>query len=557
MKQIHRKKGFMLIELLAVIVVLAILAVIAVPFIMNVIKNSEKGAFKDSVYGIMKSAQLYILTNTTEYPFTINYPEDMDILQISGEKPTEGFIQILREGEIRLQLGNNKWCAKKEIEEVEITIKEGKCESSEIQKPILSGYGELEQKIKVGEAYTLPTVTAVASDGSILPVTHVIKKDGVIVEEINTDIVNVTYTLTFTAQDPKTNQTTSKTITIQIVDLESLEHNLLFDTMGGEEIASKKVIYKETYGELPIPQREDYEFLGWYSKAEGGEPVKDTNILEKEEDVTIYARWKQYIYRYTYTGEEATWIVPETGEYQLEAWGAQGGGSVRGSIGGYGAYVTGKIHLTQGETLYIQVGGQGTGDGTVSYNGGGAGNAYTGSIGYAGGGGGATHIATKSGLLSTLENALDSIYLIAGAGGGASEGPHNGGNAGGIKGNDGIGAYLGRGGTQTGGVAGDYTPAGTFGQGTNADPLYATGSGLYGGSGASWSGTQSYASSGGGGSSYIGNTKLTDRVMYCHSCVSSEEENTKTISTTNADSVPTSNYAKIGDGYVKITILDQ
>lgn len=41
--------------------------------------------------------------------------------------------------------------------------------------------------------------------------------------------------------------------------------------------------------------------------------------------------------------------------------------------------------------------------------------------------------------------------------------------------------------------------------------------------------------------------------MYCYNCKSSDEEQIKTVSTTSTSETPTSNYAKIGNGYAKIT----
>ena len=51
-----KKKGFTLIELLAVIVILAIIALIATPITINVIENSKKGAFRETVNGIVRTA---------------------------------------------------------------------------------------------------------------------------------------------------------------------------------------------------------------------------------------------------------------------------------------------------------------------------------------------------------------------------------------------------------------------------------------------------------------------------------------------------------------------
>ena len=43
--------------------------------------------------------------------------------------------------------------------------------------------------------------------------------------------------------------------------------------------------------------------------------------------------------------------------------------------------------------------------------------------------------------------------------------------------------------------------------------------------------------------------------MYCYNCEESNEENTKTISTTWSEETPTTNCAKKGNGYAKITLI--
>lgn len=52
------KKGFSLVELLAVIVVLAIIAMIATPIILSVISDSREGAIKDSIEGIYHAIEI-------------------------------------------------------------------------------------------------------------------------------------------------------------------------------------------------------------------------------------------------------------------------------------------------------------------------------------------------------------------------------------------------------------------------------------------------------------------------------------------------------------------
>ena len=79
------------------------------------------------------------------------------------------------------------------------------------------------------------------------------------------------------------------------------------------------------------------------------------------------------------------------------------------------------------------------------------------------------------------------------------------------------------------------------------------GSGFYGGGGTYNVGSSS--ESGGGGSGYIGNHLLTNKAMYCYNCEESNEESTKTISTTCSEETPTSNCAKKGNGYARITLV--
>jgi len=55
------KKGFTLVEVLAVIVLISVIALITVPIIGNVIQTSKENAFIDTGYGLVKSAQTYQL----------------------------------------------------------------------------------------------------------------------------------------------------------------------------------------------------------------------------------------------------------------------------------------------------------------------------------------------------------------------------------------------------------------------------------------------------------------------------------------------------------------
>ena len=266
----------------------------------------------------------------------------------------------------------------------------------------------------------------------------------------------------------------------------------------------------------------------------------------------------------TYTEpKEHTYTVPYTGTYKLEAWGAQGGVKIAGGTStiGYGGYSVGNISLVKDTSLYVNVGGAGLTTSSAStilaggYNGGGKGYSYSDDRGGASGGG-ATHIATVSGILSTLSSLREKILIVAGGGGGSDQ-CCNGysktpGSGGGYQGVDGIyNSESVSGATQTGGGVGSYD--GSFGQGGNCESNdCAGGGGGYFGGGAKIGG----GGYGSGGSGYIGNSLLTNKYMYCYNCTTSDATDTKTYTTTNTSSAAIANYAKSGDGAAKITIMD-
>ena len=281
-----------------------------------------------------------------------------------------------------------------------------------------------------------------------------------------------------------------------------------------------------------------------------------------------------FSWKYDYSGEEELLVIPCSGTYKLETWGAQGGNSDSKYIGGYGAYSVGNLKIKNGKKIYINVGGQGKVTSSAAnqtakggYNGGG--NSFnkptTGVI--VSGGGGATHIALSSGLLSSLENNKSDILIVSGGGAGSMICPGNSacysgfhtniiGHAGGYIGNN-SDAYvngtiqnISSGGLQNG-IGENGQNKASFGQGASVN--YAS-DGTPGGGGGYYGGNSSIFSAA-GGSSYIGNTLLQEKVMYCYNCEESSEEHIKTISTTNVSDNPTSNYAKKGNGYAKITLI--
>jgi hypothetical protein len=280
---------------------------------------------------------------------------------------------------------------------------------------------------------------------------------------------------------------------------------------------------------------------------------------------------------FAYIGSEESFSILASGYYNLEVWGAQGGTYNSTYYGGYGAYSSGIVYLEKGSTIYVNVGGVGTCTGSGLINGGynGGGNAYTsrGNGFYSCAGGGATTISVSSGLLSSLSTSLNNI-LIVGAGGGGSTyrvtdgySYFYGGAGGGILGNSSQGTSgwsirLSTGGSQSSGgyggcLNGDAGATyGSFGLGGK----YSSGTQLSGGGGGLYGGGSGNDTGGGGGSSYIGNSLLVSsstitKHMTCYNCQTSTDASTMTNTTTNVGSTATTDYAKSGNGYARITYL--
>lgn len=214
-------------------------------------------------------------------------------------------------------------------------------------------------------------------------------------------------------------------------------------------------------------------------------------------------------YEYAYTGEIEEFVVPMTGYYKLEVWGAQGGDitflsgntnhstlyndsgeAIRGVIsnGGKGGYSVGVYNATQGETLYVVVGGRGAAkhyhctnyyglscsrfvyDEHDGYNGGGqvAANNPDGARG-----GGATHIAKQSGLLASFSSNPSAVLIVAGGGGGSYWYNYHSST------DEGVGVHGGSGG---GLIGGDSSKQSDYAWGTGGNQYYTVNSH----NGASW-----------------------------------------------------------------------
>ena len=150
-----KRKGFTLIELLGVIVVLAVIAIITTPVILGVIEKSKKESYRNSIYGIMESANIYLanhLTNigkTKEIAFTCNgincSNEEGESLDFKGTVPKSGTFYLNGTGEVTVEsVYNGKYYANTVDDKVEITEEDTTLSRAELTNMVK----ELQQEVK-------------------------------------------------------------------------------------------------------------------------------------------------------------------------------------------------------------------------------------------------------------------------------------------------------------------------------------------------------------------------------------------------------------------------
>lgn len=130
------KKGFTLVELLAVIIVLGLIVLITIPIVRDTIDDQRFKQFKLSVEGLLKAANEDTAMEDYKYPRRYEYksvngikdlyliPETGDPipLQVSGNirYNPEAIIVMEAEDELTVYVINRKYCALKEEEDQDV-----------------------------------------------------------------------------------------------------------------------------------------------------------------------------------------------------------------------------------------------------------------------------------------------------------------------------------------------------------------------------------------------------------------------------------------------------
>lgn len=67
-----------------------------------------------------------------------------------------------------------------------------------------------------------------------------------------------------------------------------------FNANGGTvDTATKTLTFGNNYGTLPTPTRDYYNFIGWFTQADGGEQIFTSTTPSSASDITLYAHWTQ------------------------------------------------------------------------------------------------------------------------------------------------------------------------------------------------------------------------------------------------------------------------
>ena len=273
----------------------------------------------------------------------------------------------------------------------------------------------------------------------------------------------------------------------------------------------------------------------------------DCFIINETRTTNLNHKHKCYLFLPTETTQTVNFY---SGDYLIELWGANGYSEYNDIIG-KGGYTSGVIKFRKKTTAYFVIGTQGGYDRSLrDYYGGFNGGIY--------GSGGATDLRLVS---STYESRI----LVAGGGGSSSwkfydsagYGSAKGGNAGGLKGEDGYGYEFmvgGKGATQTSGYS--FGKGGGVGYGYNlvggpADFNPGSGGGgYYGGFGGKCDKDYGDPLCGGGG----GGSSYASQHFFNHTKLLSGNESIPIISA-NIKYMNQQMIGNVGDGAARVTIL--
>ena len=95
---------------------------------------------------------------------------------------------------------------------------------------------------------------------------------------------------------------TSLTVTVK-----APQYNLYYNANGGiVSTSGKTVAYNSSVGDLPIPTKEGYTFLGWSYTKDGADYITSSSVFDYMENKTLYAQWSLNTYTVSYESSGGT-----------------------------------------------------------------------------------------------------------------------------------------------------------------------------------------------------------------------------------------------------------
>lgn len=205
-----KKQAFSLVELLAVLIILGVIALIVTPIIIKLIENAKKEAWRATAYGIVESAKMYhsdeLLGVSFEEDIVFDFDEGKpEKLKFHGTVPDGGIVKVNDEGQISIAIHNNKWCATKKYSDAEVFLKRYEketCVDAELtDDPTITLKGREEDFVGQGQLYIDPGAEAKTVGGKALDYRIEIRKDGDIVDKIDSSHIGDNYMITYIAEN--------------------------------------------------------------------------------------------------------------------------------------------------------------------------------------------------------------------------------------------------------------------------------------------------------------------------------------------------------------------
>ena len=216
------KKGFSLVEILAVIILLGVIMLITTPIVLNVVGDSRKKAFETTAHGLAKAAEnecleQIVLGNkqTMEVTFSEGEVISEDKLAFSGRGPREGKIVVDTNCKVRMAITDGEWCVQKGFNTKEIIniklseLEDGECEVTDFAGLIewqLQDDGKVTAILPIvigGEVeYSIDGINWQSSNvfENLEPCTNYtfrVRIDGVEIDQVITIVTPCAYTITY------------------------------------------------------------------------------------------------------------------------------------------------------------------------------------------------------------------------------------------------------------------------------------------------------------------------------------------------------------------------